>query len=211
MIEPEKDSVAHHRVLAGYAREASSLTEAFEAISCETLYAPVRSYLPTDRVNMLDIGAGTGRDAAWFTGQGHRVLAVEPVSEFRAAGRARHSSPSINWLADSLPKLSGVLARDECFDFILLIGVWHHLEKQSRQAAIGTLARLLEKNGFIIFSLRHGPGSASRPAFKVSPSELVASATYFGFKKLFETNAGSIQSGNRAAGVTWTWMVFQKA
>ncbi|WP_169543905.1 class I SAM-dependent methyltransferase [Sneathiella aquimaris] len=210
MIESEKDSVAHDRVLAGYAREASSLTEAFEAISCETLYAPVRSYLPADRVNMLDIGAGTGRDAAWFAGQGHRVLAVEPVSEFRVAGLARHSSPSIHWLDDTLPALSNVLARDECFDFILLNAVWHHLEQTSRQTALGTLARLLKKGGFIVFSLRHGPGSASRPAFKVSPSELAASAAFFGIKKLFQTKAGSLQSGNRAVGVTWTWMVFQK-
>ena len=38
----------------------------------------------------LDIGTGTGRDAAWLTSQGFDAIAVEPSTEMRREAQTRH-------------------------------------------------------------------------------------------------------------------------
>src|SRR5512146_2119291 len=62
---------------AGYAQEAPALLELYESISVETLHQPVWHLIPTTPSTLIDIGAGTGRDAAHFAAMGHQVLAVE--------------------------------------------------------------------------------------------------------------------------------------
>jgi SAM-dependent methyltransferase len=98
---------------AGYAQEAPALFKLYETISPEALHRPIWHLLPTEPSRLLDIGAGTGRDAAHFAAMGHRVLAVEPVEEMREGARRLHPSPRIEWLADTLPTLARVQARGE--------------------------------------------------------------------------------------------------
>ncbi len=49
------------------------------------------------------MGAGSGRDAAWFAANGYSVVAAEPAAGMRRAGKALHSSPDIRWMDDALP------------------------------------------------------------------------------------------------------------
>lgn len=81
---------------------------------------------------VLDIGAGSGRDAAALAGLGHRVLAVEPTAELRSLGRRIHADRAIEWIDDSLPELRVLRGRDERFDLILLTAVWMHLDSRQR-------------------------------------------------------------------------------
>jgi protein-L-isoaspartate O-methyltransferase len=62
--------------------------------------------IPASPGRILDIGSGTGRDAAWFASQDHRVVAIEPTNEMRIPAMALHPSPRIEWLDDSLPDLN---------------------------------------------------------------------------------------------------------
>lgn len=97
-------------VLKGYAEAATpELISRFDNLDCREVYAPVLDLLPIRPVRIADIGAGTGRDAAWFASQGHEVLAVEPVSELREPGMRLHPSERIRWLNDSLPALDKTL------------------------------------------------------------------------------------------------------
>ncbi|BBE11144.1 hypothetical protein HH1059_20120 [Halorhodospira halochloris] len=52
---------------------------------------------------MLDIGAGSGRDAAWLAEQGHDVVAVEPAAELRQEAQRRHPDEWISWLGNMVP------------------------------------------------------------------------------------------------------------
>lgn len=80
-------------ILEGYEAAAMpALIARFDAIPSEEIYAPVVDLMPTRPARVVDIGAGTGRDAAWFARQGHDVLAVEPVRALREAGIALHGS-----------------------------------------------------------------------------------------------------------------------
>ncbi|MEL6280765.1 MAG: class I SAM-dependent methyltransferase [Pseudomonadota bacterium] len=206
-----KEQVLKSIVLRGYADAAVDLIEAYEAVSSAELFAPVREHLPSRPVQVLDIGAGTGRDAAWFAAQSHDVVAVEPVDALRNAGMARHRCSGLSWIKDTLPELSQTLALGAKFDLIVLSAVWHHLDRDEREAAFPVLRLLASDGGKVVMSLRHGPGAQSRPVYPVRASDTVALATRSGFAKLGETHTPSAQTHNQTSGVTWTWLVFQAA
>src|SRR3546814_12286368 len=128
---------------------------------------------------VVDIGAGTGRDAAWFAGNGHQVLAVEPVQELRAAGIALHKDVRITWLDDRLPELSAVM-QEPRFDLVILYAVWQHLDVDDREVAIRHLGQMTSHGGILIMSLRHGEGSPARKIFHVTVEPVVASAQHEG-------------------------------
>ena len=192
-------------VLQGYADAAAELIPRFNAISPARLYAPVQHLLPKPPARILDIGAGTGRDAAWFAAAGHSVLAVEPVAPLRAAGQAQHSAPSIEWCTDTLPRLARVTARGEQFDLIVLTAVWQHLEDTARQQALPVLRRLARAGGSVLMSLRHGPGTPERQVWPCTATDLFDQARQAGFAKLCDIPADSLQPRNQQAGVRWTW------
>lgn len=193
-------------VRQGYAAAAGDLIARFEAVSPHQLYAPIADLLPTAPAKIADIGAGTGRDAAWLRDQGHDVVAVEPVDELRRAGRALHPSPGIEWLNDRLPHLRDLRSRKSGFDRVLLSAVWQHLDHEERRIALRTLADLTAPGGMVIMSLRHGPGASSRPVHEARPADTIEEARQAGFALIRERQAPSMQAANRAAGVGWTWL-----
>src|SRR3546814_10754539 len=144
-----------NNVLSGYVSASAELTPRFEAISTADLFAPVRERLPTMATRVVDIGAGTGRDAAWFAGNGHQVLAVEPVQELRAAGIALHKDVRITWLDDRLPELSAVM-QEPRFDLVILSAVWQHLDEDDRAVAIRHLGKMTSHGGLLLLSFRQG-------------------------------------------------------
>lgn len=193
-------------VLAGYEADGADLVRRFETIDPEGLYAPVADFIPTTPARIADIGAGTGRDAAWLAGLGHAVVAVEPVAALREAGRALR--PALAWIDDQLPELAGL--GGQRFDRLLLSGVWQHLDDPARAAAMPVLAGLLAPGGVLIMSLRHGPGAPSRPVWPVDVEATVALARDAGLRLVHRVEAASVQAGNQAAGVTWTWVCLEK-
>jgi SAM-dependent methyltransferase len=195
-------------VLQSYAAASADLITRFEGVSPARLYAPIADLLPSSPSRIVDIGAGTGRDAAWLADKGHDVVAVEPVDEFRRAGIALHKSQRIEWLNDRLPDLCGVRSRKTRFDRVLLSAVWQHLDNAQRCVAMRSLADVTAPGGILIMSLRHGPGALSRQIHEVRPGVIIDAALRIGFELIRERQAESMQAANRAAGVHWTWLAF---
>ena len=90
----------------GYGEETEALFERFERISFADLHGQVLALIPAAPGRILDIGAGSGRDATGFAALGYGVVAVEPVEGLRLRAAAAHPSPRIECLDDSLPNLS---------------------------------------------------------------------------------------------------------
>ncbi|NIJ21849.1 SAM-dependent methyltransferase [Sphingomonas naasensis] len=196
-------------VLADYAASATpELIAGYDSLSPEQIYAAVRDFLPRTPVRIADIGAGTGRDAAWFAGQGHRVLAVEPVQAFRAAGAALHGD-RVTWLDDQLPRLAG-LPPHAPFELVLLCAVWHHLDPAGRACAMPVLAGVLTPGGRLILSLRHDPNADGRLTFPAPSEEAIALAREAGLDVTHQAEAESVHAESRANGVRWTWLVLTK-
>ena len=200
-----------NEILAGYADAARNIIPRYEAIVPEDLYRPVERVMPRSPQSVLDIGAGTGRDAAWFAGEGAKVLAVEPVADLRDAGQALHQSPIIEWLDDALPDLRITVARDERFELILLSGVWQHLDAPMRATAMGALRKLIKGDGTLIISVRDGPGAPSRPVFPADVDATIEMAAKEGLQLKLRRFADSVQASNRNLGVKWTWLAFAAA
>src|SRR5262245_32603363 len=79
----------------GYPKEAETLTRQYESVRFVDVHRHVLHLIPRAPCDVLDIGAGTGRDASALAGMGHRVVAVEPTAEFRARAARLHPSPRI--------------------------------------------------------------------------------------------------------------------
>jgi ubiquinone/menaquinone biosynthesis C-methylase UbiE len=60
-------------VITAYDGQADMLAERYEAVSSERMLAEVLPAIPrgNDGQLALDVGAGTGRDAAWLTSLGY--------------------------------------------------------------------------------------------------------------------------------------------
>jgi protein-L-isoaspartate O-methyltransferase len=202
-MKPTRVSGTEH-----YAEEAPDLLQRYETISFAETHRSVMHLLPKDPCHVLDIGAGTGRDAAGFATLGHRVVAVEPTEEMRRGAMALHPSPLIEWLDDSLPDLATVLARDEPFDVVMLTAVWMHLDEQQRRRAMPNVAALTREGGVMIMTLRHGPVPPGRRMFEVSAEETIGLAQPLGFRCALNRQA---ESSLRQPGVTWTRLAFRKA
>jgi len=195
--------------IQGYEDAAAELIPRFEALAPEAVFSPVLDCFPASPCRVLDVGAGSGRNPAWLAAQGHRVTACEPVAAFRDAAAARYAELGIRWLADRLPMLDATRKLGESFDFVLLSGVWQHVEVDDRHAAMGTLATLMAPGARLIMSVRHGPGAPGRPVYGVTDDETIALAERHGLALGGLRHAPSIQAANKAAGVTWSWIAFE--
>ena len=153
----------------GYANEAEELFRRYEGIPAAGAHRAVLHLVPAAPGRILDIGSGTGRDAAWFAAQGHRVVAVEPTDALRLPAMTLHPSPLIEWLNDSLPELASLRNRGESFDVVMLTAVWMHLDAQQRQRAMPNLAALVREGGTVIMKIRHGPVPVGRRMFETRP------------------------------------------
>jgi SAM-dependent methyltransferase len=195
----------------GYADEAEDLFKRYESIPAADAHRAVRHLIPAGPSRVLDIGSGTGRDAAWFASMGHRVVAVEPTDALRLPAMALHPSPQIEWLNDSLPELALVRRRGERFDLVMLTAVWMHLDAQQRQRAMPNLAALVREGGTVIMKIRHGPVPAGRRMFEITPEETIEFARMQDLHPVLNLRTQSSQEQNRAAGVDWTNLAFVKA
>jgi 2-polyprenyl-3-methyl-5-hydroxy-6-metoxy-1,4-benzoquinol methylase len=195
----------------GYAEEAEELFESYESLLAADVHRQVLHLMPTASSSVLDIGSGTGRDAAWFAAMGHRVVAVEPTDALRLPAMALHPSPLIEWLNDSLPDLAILRARGERFEVVMLTAVWMHLDEQQRRQAMPNLASLVREGGVMIMQIRHGPVAPGRRMFEVSAEETIELAQMQGLHPILNLRAESRQEVNRIAGLTWTSLAFVRA
>ena len=128
-------------------------------------------YLSTGCGRILDVGAGSGRDAAWLADQGHEVVAVEPSPAMREEAMTRHANMSIQWLDERLPDLPKASSQGP-FDLILLNAVWMHVPESNRKRAFRKLINMLKPDGTLAITLRQGSEVPERGIYTVSAEEL---------------------------------------
>ncbi|WP_237216703.1 methyltransferase domain-containing protein [Falsiroseomonas oryziterrae] len=155
-----------------YDRGFREFAEAYEALGFEEIHRDALPFLPAAPGTVLDVGAGSGRDAAWFAGRGWEVLAVEPASALRGEAARLHPDPRIRWVDDRLPALAQVHRLGLGFDLVWLSGVWQHMPPEERPRAMRKLATLLKPGGRMMLTLRHGPAPEDRPMWPVDAHEL---------------------------------------
>jgi SAM-dependent methyltransferase len=202
MIDPRQSLPSN----AGYAENADFLVARYESITFEDIYGPLTAFVPNGG-QAIDIGAGTGRDAAALAARGFSVVAVEPTAEMRVHGQRLHPDPAITWCDDLLPDLSRVRALGIEADFILMTAVWMHLTEEERKRALPNLLSFLRPGGRLLMSIRKGPVPAGARMFEVPIESFVAAARSAGLE-LLQTLQSEDMHGR--PGVSWTKLAFQK-
>lgn len=195
-------------VIANYDGQAHTLAERYEAVSSERMLSEVLPVIPhgSDGRLALDVGSGTGRDAAWLTSLGYEVVAAEPAAEMRRIAGEKHGSDGIRWVSDALPSLDHVHGLGLAYDLVLLSAVWQHVAPGDRPRAFRKLATLMKPGGVLVMTLRHGPAPAGMQMHSTSTAEVEGLARAHGLEVL--RIAASTDQGGRA-GVTWDVMALR--
>ncbi|MEW6451314.1 MAG: class I SAM-dependent methyltransferase [Pseudomonadota bacterium] len=191
-----------------YAQNADALIGRYESVSFETVHADLIRHLPVEPGAALDVGAGSGRDAAWLAKRGWSVVAVEPSGTLREGGRRLHPEASIEWIEDTLPGLRRTRALDRKFDLVLLSAVWMHVPPEAEATALSVLAELAAPNAILSISVRMGGDETRRGFYSTDLPHLKRLAVEAGFALVGE---GLSRDRFARPDVAWTSIVFRRS
>lgn len=189
-----------------YDRFAKVLAPAYDKVSFEAVHGPLLHHLPQAPAFVLDVGAGSGRDARALTDLGYDVTAVEPASALRELGCAR--AKDAGWLDDRLPELASLNSARSSFDFILCSAVLMSLMPTQIAPSFKTMARLLRPACKLLISVR-SPASTDAEGVLHDHSEafLNAGAAAAGLKLVdFKQVADALSRPHR-----WSALVYRHA
>ena len=190
-----------------YSRDAARFFNEYEGIPFETAHEAFLASLPTEPGVVLDVGAGSGRDAAWFAARGHEVFAVEPAVRLRDMAADHHKNPRIHWIDDRLPSLERVRRSGTRFNAIWASAVWMHVPTQEQPRAFRVLANCLRPGGRLFISLRHGDFDDDRMSWGVSAPDLIGLARKHGLVCI--AHHGQVPDLRGRRGVSWENLVFE--
>ena len=196
-----------------YHQGAALFAAQYDALSFEQVHACWQPYWPQSGPQhlpqqqlVLDIGAGSGRDALWLAQQGCQVIAVEPAADLLRLGQLK-TAEKVQWLHDSLPELKACYQLNLQFNTILLSAVWMHILPSERERAFRKITNLLAPGGRFVLSLRFGDFSDQRTAYPISVDEIASLARQFGLLLRFVSEI-TADAGGRA-GVEWQTLVLE--
>lgn len=167
---------------------AERLAAQYESGSFEEIHRSWLGYLPQKGARVVDIGAGSGRDAYALRVRGFVVAAVEPSSDMIMQAKLRHGDSDIEWIQDHLPCLKSLVTGGRTFDLLLLSAVWMHLDANERALGMGTLTGLMNPGAITVITLRH-PADSSRHMFDVDPNETIQAARGHGLHVFLNESA----------------------
>src|SRR5919106_1870174 len=187
-----------------YGRGLRDFAARFEGVGFENVHAAVLSFIPQRAGAVLDVGAGSGRDAAWFAEAGWDVVGVEPSDQMRQFASSIHSHSNILWLDDRLPGLEATHRLGLTYNLIWLSAVWMHVASSERARAFRKLVTLLRPGGRIVLSLRHGAADLGRTLHDTHADEIERLASDHGLQVLLVREQ---PDALRRPAVHWTVMV----
>lgn len=154
-----------------YDNHAEALAQQYEALDARAVHPVLFAKIEDQsELRILDVGTGSGRDAAALAQAGHQVFAVDTSRRMIEVARRLHSNSGVEWGVDGLPALAETSGR---YDLILLCAVWMHVPPDERASSFARLNALLDVNGSIYVTLRSGPDDLGRGMHEVNPNELV--------------------------------------
>ena len=190
-----------------YNHQSKRLADRYNSLTFEELFEEFICYLPSPKCNILDVGAGSGRDSAWFEQKGYSVTAVEPSSNLLQEARSNYSSADINWIQDSLPYLKKIKDSNQLFDIIWLSAVWMHVPLLERDETFKNLQCLLKNEGLLFISLRIGSDEDDRNLYPVSSSEILFLSKKYEMDEILVSDSTDLFE---RTGVIWKKYLFKK-
>ena len=125
-----------------------SFTDEEIKIAGDQYFDIVPAELLDGETSVLDLGCGTGRWTKYVAGKVKFVEAVDPSEAVYSAANLTRDLGNIRITQASV---SNIPFDDESFDFIICLGVLHHIP--DTQQALTDLCKKLKKNGHILLYL----------------------------------------------------------
>jgi SAM-dependent methyltransferase len=201
-----------------YHDKADALAELYLSLSFEDVHKPWLDYLTElnthKKVYILDVGAGSGRDARYLAklrgvdNQPALVVAVEPAKGLAQIGKQTTQGLNVVWVDDLLPELVNVKALPHKYHLVLLSAVWMHLAPIERNQALASLSALMADNGLLVITLRHGECDDERLMYPVSAAEVTELAQNCGLSVIRMTDR--VQDTLGRSNVSWQTLVLRK-
>jgi SAM-dependent methyltransferase len=201
-----------------YHDKADALAQLYLSLSFEDVHKPWLDYLTElnihKKVKILDVGAGSGRDARYLaklTGVDNQqalVIAVEPAKGLAQIGKQTTQGLNVIWVDDLLPELVNVNALQHQYHLVLLSAVWMHLAPFQRNQALASLSALMADNGLLVITLRHGECDDERVMYPVSAAEVTQLAQNYGLSVIRMTDRMLDTLGR--SDVSWQTLVLRK-
>ncbi len=142
---PRRDST-----LSFYETNAAEVAAGYEAVDFSPVLQPVLEHLsPGTRV--LEIGCGSGRDAAVLLERGCDVTATDASNAMLTEAAARHPKLGQRLLRHMLPEPLPFASYS--FDAVMAMAVIMHLSHDEIQEAFGEIARVLKPHGLLAYSV----------------------------------------------------------
>ena len=190
-----------------YSKKAELLLKRYEQVDFELVHGDALPFLAGKTGSALDIGCGSGRDAAWLARNGWRVVATDPSEAMLEGAKALHPGLGIDWKNDGLPELREVRALGQTFDFILSSAVWMHVPEDRQVEAVETVALLLAPGGILNLTVRIGGCELLRGFHKVDFDLMIATLSRY---RLALLNDVVDEDLLRRPGIIWRKLVLQK-
>ena len=129
--------------------EDHRLTTRHGLVEFTTSLKYIHDFIPKgSHVNILDLGAGTGRYSVALAEEGHNVTAVELVPRNLAVLESKHANVNC-WPGNAMDLH---FLPDAKFDITLLFGPLYHLHTEEEMLKAFSEARRVTKKGGVIFA-----------------------------------------------------------
>lgn len=137
------------KTLVYYTENATEIARRYESV-----VSPVERYFASafpSGARVLDVGCGSGRDAARLLNSGYDAYGIEPVEALRHAAVAAHPEMAGRIGEGGLPRTGDAFGGE--FDGILCSAVLMHVPDTDLLDAVLTLRRLLKQGGRLLLSI----------------------------------------------------------
>lgn len=160
---------------------------------------------------VLDIGAGSGRDMDILIREECEAYGAEPSARMREVTEARLPHLAGRIYSGSLPGLSRQI--DRKFDGILCSGVFMHIPEEQHFDAAFDIRNLLKPQGRLLLSItgdREGLNAARRDEYGRLHTRLVPESLELLFERLGFQRIGRWEDEDSLGrpGITWTTLLF---
>ncbi len=140
----------HSKAVQYFNDRADALSLQYNSLDRARAHAGLIELLPKlEKLEMLDVGAGSGADAALYAEMGHDVVAVEPAWKLRNIAKKMFRNGRIKWIADKLPNLELVQASGQKFDVVYCANALQYLKKKDRRLSLVRMLSFLKDGGLL--------------------------------------------------------------
>ncbi len=142
--------------IARYDSHASELSERYESADMSQLYTMLLRYLPPKGASVLELGCGSGRDAAFLLANGYEVTAVDASAGMVAEATRLHPELAgrVSCAAVPFPADSPLLKSS--FDAVVAIGVFMHIPDAGLPETVLQIGRVLRPGGVLFVDVSTG-------------------------------------------------------